>query len=226
MKGVNFIVICAVFVLMCCSAALVSLGGDDDVKISSKPAHAVLSHWYRDNGRRFKKLYYPVDKEITVSTKVKESCKNRCVIIHSENLAVTLYTKGKVLYSTKDGGKSLYGNRTTVIDVSDISSSKELFLRLTPVTKGSCRITEPIYLTTNNDYIVTMLSRERATLTAATAMLAAIIICLIAAAVKRNKKFSPFVYTACFMALCLVNVFCRSEVSQLLIGKNIARYML
>ncbi len=209
--------------LFCLTGGLLShVSGD--MRLSPKPSHTVMRDWKATNGRRFDAAGCKISESTTLRTVVNADCSALCMIIKSRNLAITAYTKGKIIYSTDGRGLSLSGTRVTVIPLSDLKSGAELTLCLDPGGKSGCVIS-PIYIGANNDMLLTLIMREKKCVFALFAMCAAVIL-TVAKILRAKRKTAPLLCLLGAELTLFTALLCGNDIAQFFIGSSLARLVL
>ena len=137
-------------------------------RLSAVPSHSVISKWYGDNDRRQNIHTLQIDNGITLHAKTDE--KADCIVLKTTNVSIKAYTKGKILYECEEKGRALTGTRITIIDTREVKKGAVIFLHLSPAKNKIGTIDAPIYSTSVNDYLLTLLSKEKCALIALIAM--------------------------------------------------------
>lgn len=177
-----------VLALLCITAVSKSSG---DLLFRTQPSHTVITKWYDNKGRRQRIYNLKTTEPVTLSSPVEKSINGRCIIIRSENLKITVYTKGKVLYKSSGKDKECTGERVTIIPVDEVKKGGTIYLNLTPVKSKTGAVTEPVYLMSNNEYLFSVLCREKAVI-AGIFTLFAIGVALIVQTIRRRKNADLF----------------------------------
>ncbi len=196
----------------------------EDMKLSGAPSYEILRDWKGSNGRRFDVAERTISDNTTLYTKIGQRHLKDCLVIKSQNLKVSAYTKGKVIYSTDDSGIKLCGTRITVIPLSDIKSGGELALHLEPKGKKA-KVILPIYTGAKNDILLSLFLREKT-------VLYLLFTVLITAILTVQKLLKSKIKTAPLLCLlgaetCIFSfVLCGSDIAQLFIGSSLARLLI
>ena len=191
-----------VLALMCITAAAKSSG---DMLFCSQPSHTVITKWYDNKGRRQRIYNLKTTEPVTLSSPIEKSINGRCIIIRSENLKITAYTKGKVLYKSSGKDKEYKGERVTIIPVDEVKKGGTIYLNLTPVKSKTGAVMEPVYLMSNNEYLFSVLCREKAVIAGIFTLFAIGFALLIFALSQRNCAGLYYLIIAdlCLMLLLL-----------------------
>ena len=207
-----------------CLPALLAGNVSGDMKLSPKPSYTVMRDWKATNGRRFDIAGCTLYRPTTLRTVVKADCGMLCMMIKSQNLKITAYTKGKVIYKTCEHGLKLCGTRITVIPLSDLKRGDELSLLLEPRGKGG-RVISPVYAGTNNDMLMNVISRERGTVYALFAVFTAIVLTA-AKLLRAKRKTAPLLCLLGAELTLFTCVLCCGDIAQFFIGSSLVRLVL
>ncbi len=220
---------------MSCCLLFVMGKSDSGAVLRSEPSHRVMTKWYGENGRRFSVCEATVTAPVVLRMTAETDGKDKKLILKTENLAVTAYTKGRILYHCSDTGKALLGKRTTVITADDIKKGKDVYLQLAPAAQQTGKMLQPVYLADNNDYLFTVLARSARTHLLLGVLAAAMLICLAVVAVffrqARNcraayRKSKPILCLIALSALLFLLLLSKSELFCFLAGCSEGAYLL
>ena len=228
-KGTNTVTVSLAFLLIIAVLFAAVLKSSEGTRFTSLPAHSVITKWYGSNGRRQKLAETKVTKEITLHAESEFDCSGKSVIIKVNNLKVSAYTKGRFLYADTSDGKALTGTRTLIFSANEIKKGGEIHLRLSPVIKEAGSITAPIYVTDNNDYLFTLLCREKGVIISTAIMLSCALISLLCAVFAVLQKRRKFAYLLYLSALFLMSALCslgKSELMQFAVASSELRYII
>ena len=223
MKKTGFAVLLVPIIITAAILAVILSNNNSAALLKSKPAHSVMSHWYLSNGRRFDTLKNDVTEPVSISAQAEGSTDGKCLVIKSENLEITLFAKGKTIYKSADRGRRLRGRRITVIPLSDVKKGATVTLRLSPAEKSVGKILSPIYFTTNNDFLLTLFSRERSTAFAILILSFAVV--LLAESAAKRKSTAPL-YIIGEVLIFQLFLLCKSDLAQLFISSSLARLII
>ncbi|MBR3149412.1 MAG: hypothetical protein IKF64_04505 [Eubacterium sp.] len=207
--------------LVLCALCFFAVRGGNGFRFESRPAHAVISKWYAQNGRRHMIPDEKITNALTLSANPEYDCTDKYIIIKSENLKIFAYTEGKILYDSKGRDSEYRGERITLIPVGDVCKNGTIQLMLTPIKNKTGKVKAPVYIADNNDYLFTLLSRES---TAIKALLSLLMIeAGIAVMLMYNKSSAPL-FLAFLICMCaVILIFARSDLSQFLIASSRAK---
>lgn len=212
-------VITAVFILL---LTVASAQSHSDIRFTQKPSHTVMTEWYNDKGRRQRIYTLEITTPLTLTAPMEESTKGKCVIIQSENLQIKAYTRGKVLYTPQ--GKNFSGKRITIIPADEIKKGGTLFLTLTPVENKKGTVTAPVYLASNDAYLYSVLSREKAVIISIF-ILATILVFLLFQLFNNHKRTSALYLILADIALMIL-LMSGSDLYQFFIASSAANQAL
>lgn len=214
---VFFAAVICVFSALFCSAS-------GNLKLSPKPSHTVLREWKASNGRRFDVAGAKICESMALRTVLQQDGGARCMMIKSSNLAITVYTRGKVIYSCEDRGLRLCGTRVTVIPLSDVKRGEEITLYLEPRGKGG-EVISPIYIGINNDMMLTVISREKRSIYAVFALCTDAIFTA-AKLLLAKRKTAPLLCLLGAELSLIIAIICNCDAAQFFIGSSLARLVL
>lgn|GEM_PF-3929329 len=226
----NKAVFCFVAFLLIFSAVLVAfinhINNDD---FSPAASHTVLSRWENENGRRVYINNTDIEKEMLCTARLSSIPSSQTkLIIKTENLRFTLFTRGKILFKNSDKRLCGYGKSIHIIDISDLKDKSEINLFLIPVKGEKGRIEGDIFLTSKNDYLLDLICKNQKTalifiLLFVTAFALAVIGIF---GLFRKKKTAPkAMYLALLLAVCGIIILLKSDLSQFVLGGEITRYI-
>ncbi|MBQ9517544.1 MAG: hypothetical protein IJR60_05655 [Eubacterium sp.] len=222
-RSSNLFCVAAVLAAFCAFCALFC-GFSGEMRLYPQPSHAVLREWKQSNGRRYDLAGRTLTEDITLRTTLPQGSRAQCMMIKTNNIAVYAYTKGKVICKTADRGLALCGERITIIPLSDVQNGGEITLHLEVFGKSGS-VLSPVYISTNNDLLLTLITREKRAVTALFALLAAIIITA-HKAVLVKRKTAPLLCLLSAELSLFTSVLCRSDIAQFLTGSSLARLIL
>lgn len=226
MKSPNAILCVTVMMIFCVIFTAALKLSSDGEKFTPSPSHMVLNKWYDENNRKYSINKLDITEEKTFYlTLDKKPFKNAKIILKSENMLIRAYTDGKMLYKSRGSG---FGEYISIIDTEDVNKNSEIYIHLTPVSNMTGRIKSDIYLTSNNDYLLTTICKNKENLCICLALAAVVAFLFAIGAVRlahKNKKAPKSLYFSCFLMLILTLIFFKGDISQFLIGSSDIKYI-
>ncbi len=211
------------FVLIFSAFLFTSMNGES---FFPSPSHIVLSKWIGENGRRNEKVFDSIDKETLVKTELKQLPFSQTkLIIKTNNLRFSLFTKGKILFKNTDKKYDGFGRQIHIIDISDMKKGAELFLFLSPVESRKARIENDILLTCDYDFILDSINKNTVSYLIISALFSAAIILILIGITRllKKKKTAP---RALYLSGCLADLslilFAKCDIAQLLFNGSIS----
>ena len=220
---------CFVAFLLIVIIAVLSLFCGEN-RFSPSPSHIVLSRWENDKGRKIDIINTEINDDILVKSKLDNiPCSQTQLIIKTDNLSFSLFTKGKIIYQNTDKKLSGYGRQIHIIDIRDIKKSSELCLYLSPVKCRKGRIEGDIFLSSKNDYLLDILCRNKAKiieLVFLSVLFISLMIIGITKLVKKIKTAPKYLYfSGCLIIISLI-ILLKSELYQFIFSASFATYIL
>ncbi|MBQ7203037.1 MAG: hypothetical protein IJS03_03350 [Eubacterium sp.] len=190
----------------------------DADRFTPKSSHTVLTKWYDKNDRVIKPLKTDFLSSKTIHTMLEKTPpKNSVIIVKSENIKLTAYKRGKILYSTEDTGNRLSGERYTFIPADELKKGDTLYLNITPKQNVTGAIKSPVYLGFTNDFLFTVIVRSKADIAVLSAIATGVLLLTSYAVIKRKKKA---VYPLALLLNIALFVFVKSDLFQFIIGSS------
>ena len=171
---------------LCAACVGAAAKSDANQRFRAQPSHTVLTKWYDSKGRRQRIYSLKTAAPVTLSSPAEKRMEGKCIILRSENLKIKAYTRGKVLYQSSEQDKASRGERITIIPVDEVKKGGTIYLHLTPLKNKTGAVTEPVYLMSNNEYLFSVLCREKAVIAGVFALFAIGISLLIFALSRRR----------------------------------------
>ena len=223
-------VLCITVLLFFCFLFLFSfISGSSANTLSPSSSHIVLNKWIDKNERKKSIADFEIKEDKTYYTVLdKIPCSQTKLIIKSENLNISIFTKGKTLYKSENNKLSGYGEYINIIDISDLKDGSVLYLRLSPVKKATGKIKPDILLTSLNDFILSLLVKNAKTIILCTAIFLLFLFFLILGTIRlieKNKKAPKNLYFSCFLLILLFCFLFRSDISQLITKSSEVKYV-
>ena len=199
-------------------------------RFSPSPSHIVLNKWKNENGRKLNIINSDINDSLLVEAELDNiPCSQTQLIIKTENLRFSLFTKGKIIYQNTDKKLSGYGKQIHIIDIRDIKKGSELCLYLSPVKGRKGRIEGDILLSSKNDFLLDIICKNKKTIIALvllTVLFISLIIIGIAKLIKKKKTAPKYLYlSGCFMIIGFI-IFLKSELYQFIIPASFFSYIL
>ncbi|MBR7060155.1 MAG: hypothetical protein IKI34_00255 [Eubacterium sp.] len=199
-------------------------------RFSPSPSHIVLNRWTDDNGRIIDIISADIDRDMLIHSNLETPpCTQTQFIIKTNNLKISLFTKGKIIYQNTDKKFSGYGKQIHIIDIGDIKKGSELCLFLSPVKGKGAEIEGNIILASKNDFLLDLLCRNMKIIVLLILLFLFFIGLVITGIIKliKKKKTAPkFLYlSGCFMILSLI-ILLRSEIYQFIIPASFSAVIL
>lgn len=127
----------------------------------NSPSYVVVNRWYDDNEKRINLNEYVFKEDICFHTTIDSSkFKNPKLVVKIKNANLIARTNGKVLVDTRRNAISGYGAFYHIIDVSDVDEGV-VYMYLSPCKHKKGEIKNTVYLTTQNDFLYSFLTKSR-----------------------------------------------------------------
>jgi hypothetical protein len=220
------VIIMIVFIGIFCTA-LCAENSNDTFK--DNPSYTVINKWYDNDGKKVNLNNFETDCQTTLYTEIIEkNCNNAKLIIKTNNLSINAHTNGKKLYNSDDSKYSGYGEYYNIIDISDVNDNGEIYLQLTPKDNLTGSISNDIYITTQNDFLMHLLSTNKIKI-----ICISIVIMLLAIydiwIIKRlfisRKGIGKHIYLNLTIALLITIIATKSNLLYFIIQSNMINYI-
>ena len=217
-------------ILICITALIISActmkDSDDGERLGFSPSYSTANRWTEDGGRitdlsklvLTKSRVYHLDFESAPPSGSK-------LIIKSENMGITAYIGGKMLYKAE----SDFGTRYNIIPIDEISDGGALYLHLSPTSKMTGKITDTVRITTQNDFLFTLLRNRLPLISVLFLLILLLIAILVFTCVKLSKserKYFKNGYLTAFLVLVIAFLLGSSDLLQIIIGSAVVRYVI
>jgi hypothetical protein len=225
----------AVLCLICLIAIVLLLvfslfGGEEKAGLNSEPAHIVLNKWTDKYDRKRSICFNEIEKSATFRTSLESLPSSRTkLIFKTENLRFMLYAKGKIIFDNTDKKLTGYGEQIHIIDISDIKKKSEIFLYLAPIKNTQSRINSDILLTSKNDFVLEILSRNIKEILLCLLLFFCFVFFLVSGLIKliKKKKTAPkMLYFSCCLGLLFLIFFLKCEPFLMITSGNALGYIL
>lgn len=190
---------------------------------TNKPAYTVVNRWYDNNERRINLNDYVITDDVTFHTTISASHFTAPkLIVKTKNANVFARTNGKVIVNTKVSFLSGYGTHYNIIDADDLDSS-QVYLRLSPCKGRKGKIKGTVYLTTQNDFQYSFLSKSLPVMAFIILLFILFAVLFVKSLKRRDDKL--FFVSACLFFSAMYSL-CKSCLIQFVSGNQPLIYIL
>ena len=190
------------------------------------PSYSTVNRWVGENGRTsdlcnkritdYSIFYHNFEDAPTYGSRL---------IIYSENMGIAAYTSGKMLFESS----AEYGSRYNIIPIDELTDGGTLYLHLKPVEKMTGSINAPLKITTQNDFILSLIKTSILQVSLIAALL--IILCVVITfAFKRlpsgDRSHLKSLYLCTFILLLIPLIAAPNGLMQFAVGSSSARYVI
>lgn len=209
-------------------AASVSMSSSGDI-LKDTPSYTVVNKWYDKNGKKTVLNEFETDAEVTLHTKIPTDNYNDAkLIILTKDMQLNAHTNGKILYRSDDSKYACFGECFNIIDVSTLSENSEIYLQLIPKENMTGSISQTVYLTTQNDFLMHFLNENKVTVTGSFTVLLLLTVYAvwsIQQMIKRKGESIKHIYACCTIFLIIVIAVTKNNISAFLIGSSAVNYL-
>ncbi|MFR5876308.1 MAG: hypothetical protein ACLUFN_07450 [Eubacterium sp.] len=209
-------------------SASISLSDSGEI-FKDNPSYTVVNKWYDKDNKKIALNEFITDTEMLLHTEIPADDYNDAkLIIKTKNLSLCAHTSGKILYRSNNSKYACFGECYNIIDVSDIKDGSKIYLQLIPKRNMTGSITETVYLTTQNDFLMHLLSENKLIITVtATAFLLLIIYSLwsIQQMLKTKRAAAKHIYACCAIFLLIVIAVTKTNLSFFIFGSSAVNYI-
>lgn len=226
---INIKNICSIFCIVTLAVAVslcfsVSDKDNESIKITTEPSHIVFNRWYDSNNVPYN-INKEIEKEITYHAALPKQRPNGAkMIIKTQNALLSAYTSGKLLTAKNENKYNGYGEKYTIINLDDMGKNREISIHLTPLTEDDSLVCDSIYITTQNEFLFSLL--QKAVIPIMAILISAILIVyFLIQGIKNIFSFKKYFYTALLILDILLITFYHSTLPFLLADNGTFAYM-
>lgn len=209
------------------SAALCVSGNSEIFR--DNPSYTVVNKWYDKENKKISLNSFETDTELLLHTELPTGdYKDAKLIIKTENLSLSAHTNGKILFRSNESKYACFGECWNIIDVSDIQDGGRIYLQLIPKDNMTGSISETVYLTTQNDFLMHFLSENK--MIAGIISLAFVLLILytlwsVKKMLKAKRAAAKHIYACCTIFLLIVTAVTKTNLSFFILGSSAVNYL-
>lgn len=221
--GLIGIAVVLLFSLICLS--LTFLNSFENNKFNSEADYEIVNKWYDKKGSKINISNMEIMSELTLHSKLHcHTYKSPKLIIQTINCDMEAFVAGKKLYQNTN---SKFGSTYNIIDISDVTDDENIYIRLSPNEKTNGKIGVNSYLTTNNDFLFSLLHSNKPTI---------IILCVLCfilfiyglytvrLLVTSKRKAARHLHACCIVFLTMIIILSSDALLQFFIGNSTICY--
>lgn len=193
----------------------VFIQSDDNNLLKPKPTYTVVNHWYDEDGRKVALNELECTRQTALHLDFETAPQpDSMLIIQAQHLGIKAYTSGKILYKSAP----TVGQQYYLIPLEGVGENGTVYLHLTPYEHLTGSVCGTVKLSTQNDWLMSLLQGKRRYIYLLSAIALGIFILCISLFFRHEKKQYRLLYLLALLLLLLAHIFAKSGLLQCFIG--------